>query len=586
MRRLLGWTRAALVLSALGGLAACSTTSTTSPSKPESSATPVEVTKRESGPADSRRRANIRLQLAVGYYQDGKFAAAIDELKQAVALDPNYADVYTVQALVYNELHQDALAEQNFQRALQLEPNNSDLNNNFGWYLCQHGREKDSLAYFETALKDPLYPQKAKPLQNAGVCAGRLGNAALSEDYFRRSFELDPTGSVSAYNLASIYYDRKDFSRARFYVSQVNNSQVPTPASLWLGIRIERRLGNRRTRSRSRASSTACSPTRARRRCRSAATTATDRADVRTAASATRPLQDSSMEPGDDTVAATDMKPGHEGVGAMLRARRVELGLSQSDVASMVKLPASRIEAMEQERWGDLPDGPFLRGFLRNVARALHLDATWLTDQVDASLMRASSPESIFAVPQAVVHATLPRRSGPADGRHGGRALVYGAFLFALLAALIAWSGTDSFDRTIVSAKALVGPSKPVVVAAAPSPVAAGATAEATPPATPAQVDATAPAPADKLVGAPPAVSSDLALSFHFNEESWVEVRSADGKVLLQQLNAAGSEQQIAGEAPFSLVVGNAKGVALRFRGQPVDLAPYTRDAVARFKLS
>ena len=94
-------------------------------------------------------------------------------------------------------------------------------------------------------MKDPLYTQKAKPLQNAGVCAKKMGDPALAETYFRRSFEIDPGGAVAAYNLAQLYYDRQDFSRARFYVSQVNNGPAPSAASLWLGIRIERRLGNK-----------------------------------------------------------------------------------------------------------------------------------------------------------------------------------------------------------------------------------------------------------------------------------------------------------------------------------------------------
>ena len=225
-------------------LAACSTTTTTSQRLPDAASAGGDQPKRD-GPADNRRRAAIRLQLAIGYYQDGKFSIALDEIKQALAIDPNFADTYTVQALVYTELRQDPQAESSFQRALQLEPGNPDLNNNYGWFLCQRGREKESLTYFENALKDPLYTQKAKPLQNAGVCAGKLGDAAGSEEYFRRSFEIDPTGAVAAYNLASLYYDRKDYARARFYVGQVNNSPAPTAASLWLGIRIERRLGNR-----------------------------------------------------------------------------------------------------------------------------------------------------------------------------------------------------------------------------------------------------------------------------------------------------------------------------------------------------
>ena len=281
-------------------------------------------------------------------------------------------------------------------------------------------------------------------------------------------------------------------------------------------------------------------------------------------------------------IAAIDAKP-HEGVGAMLRARRLELGLSQTDVASMVKLQARRIEAMEQERWEELPDGPFLRGFLRNIARALNLDATGLMARVDASLMRTSSPDSIL-IPPSAPHGMLPMRSGPADERRGGRALVYGAFVFALIAALIAWSGTESFDHALVAAKRTIEPSAPAATApSTPSPdrVVGPDAPVASDPAAPALATVTAP-DATK----PATTGGELALLFHFNEESWVEVRSADGKVLLQRLNAAGSEQEIDGEAPFSLVVGNAKGVALKFRGQPVDLTPYTRDSVARLKLS
>ena len=274
----------------------------------------------------------------------------------------------------------------------------------------------------------------------------------------------------------------------------------------------------------------------------------------------------------------TGAAPINEGVGAMLRARRLALGLSQSDIANMVKLSTRRIEALENERWEELPNGPFLRGFLRNVARALSLDAAALTEKVDASLTRSSSPDSIFA-PQGVTHATLPRRSGPADDRRGGRTLVYGAFLFALIAALIAWSGTESFDRTIAAAKGIN--QAPTTVAMVPTAPAASRIAVPD-----ASVTTTPASPDQAAAGKAPSPASALALLFHFNEESWVEVRSADGKVLLQRLNAAGSEQEVDGEAPFSLVVGNAKGVALKFRGQTVDLTPYTRDSVARLKLS
>jgi cytoskeleton protein RodZ len=291
------------------------------------------------------------------------------------------------------------------------------------------------------------------------------------------------------------------------------------------------------------------------------------------------------MEAVDDLSDAITAKSEPEGVGAFLRARRLALGLSHADVASAVKLSARRIQALEDERWSELPDGPYLRGFLRNVARALDLDATQLTERVDKSLIQSRNPESIL-VPQGAARAMLPRRSGPVDDRHGGRTLIFSAFVFAVIAAVIAWSGTESFDRTVTTGRSFLqsGPSKP------PSPVAIVPATPSTEPAeVPKEVDAAPVLPAPTGTANPevatPVPSASLALLFHFNEESWVEVRSADGRVLLKALNPAGSDQQVDGEAPFSLIVGNAKGVALRFRGQPVDLGPYIRDQVARLTL-
>jgi type IV pilus assembly protein PilF len=98
--------------------------------------------------------------------------------------------------------------------------------------------------YFLKAIQNPLYTQPAKPLQNAGVCATRAGDRVAAEGYFQRSFQLDPSGPVSALNLAEIFYSRGETQRARFYTSLVNKSSAANPESLWLGIRIEHQLGN------------------------------------------------------------------------------------------------------------------------------------------------------------------------------------------------------------------------------------------------------------------------------------------------------------------------------------------------------
>lgn len=308
------------------------------------------------------------------------------------------------------------------------------------------------------------------------------------------------------------------------------------------------------------------------------------------------------MEADDDFGGAIAAAPGRDGVGALLRARRLELGMSHADVAVLIKLPARRIAAVEEERWEELPEGPYLRGFLRNIARALQLDPSTLMDRVDETRVRSRNPDSILVAPGST-HTTLPRRSGPSDGRHNGRAFIYGAFVFALIAAVIAWSGTASFGRMVDGGKALIAARSSGAddatgkrATAADLPAAPGAGVEASVaadgplPATPALSSEAATAP--DL--APPATSqaalagmpaSAAVLSFHFNEESWVEVKAADGMVLLRDTNVAGSDRELAGAAPFTLIVGNAKGVVLKFRGKPIDLVPYTRAAIARLTL-
>ena len=194
--------------------------------------------------SDARKRARLRMELAVGYYQDGKFAIALDELKQALAYDPTFAEAHGVLALVYMELGEKPLAEQSFKRALELAPDNSDINNNYGWFLCQNGHPKESIAYFLKADRNPLYMTPARPFQNAGVCELRAGDRAAAEGYFTRSFDLDPSGVVSAFNLALIYYSRHELQRARFYTIRVNKTGAANSESLWLGIKIEHALGH------------------------------------------------------------------------------------------------------------------------------------------------------------------------------------------------------------------------------------------------------------------------------------------------------------------------------------------------------
>src|SRR3569832_780666 len=194
---------------------------------------------------DTQKRAQIRLQLAVGYYQQGQFATALYELKQALQIDPNFADAYGMRALVFMGVGENALAEENFQRALRLPPNNPDMSNNYGWFLCQHGRGSRSIAYIDAALKNRSYQSPSKALNNAGVCSLKQKNTGAAEKYLTRAFQQDPSNPDTNANLAKLYYSRGDFKRAQFYVGRATAADSSSADALWTAIKVERKLGNR-----------------------------------------------------------------------------------------------------------------------------------------------------------------------------------------------------------------------------------------------------------------------------------------------------------------------------------------------------
>ncbi|WP_228124518.1 type IV pilus biogenesis/stability protein PilW [Glaciimonas soli] len=194
---------------------------------------------------EAQRRARIRMQLAIGYYGQGQLEVALDEIKQALTADPDFADAYSVRGLIYMDMGEVRLADENFQRALSLAPQNPDIANNYGWFLCQNGREKESITYFESALKSRSYKSPSKALTNAGICSLKLKDKAAAERYFSQSFQFEPDNPLTNVNLANLAYDRHDEARARFYMERVTKTDGLNASLLWLAINVERKLDNR-----------------------------------------------------------------------------------------------------------------------------------------------------------------------------------------------------------------------------------------------------------------------------------------------------------------------------------------------------
>jgi type IV pilus assembly protein PilF len=196
----------------------------------------------ESDETENHRRARIRLELATGYYQEGKTEIALDELKQVVAADPTMGDAYNLRGLVYMRLGDNRQAEDSFRRALEINPRDPNAHHNYGWLQCQLGRYPESMRSFEQALASPMYPDKPKTLMAEGLCQARAGQREEAERTLARSYELDAGNPITGYNLANLLYMRGDYTRAQFYIRRLNNSELANAESLWLGIKVENRM--------------------------------------------------------------------------------------------------------------------------------------------------------------------------------------------------------------------------------------------------------------------------------------------------------------------------------------------------------
>ena len=199
-----------------------------------------------SGPELHRLSFSTDLQeLDVVFGGEKKLAKALDELKQSIAADSNYAQAYSLRGLIYMRLNDFRLSEESFKRALNLSPRDSNFMHNLGWLYCQQTRYAQAQQLFSQALENPQYAERAKTWRAQGLCQVRAGQLSEGEQSLFKSYEFDAGNPVTAYNLAALLFQRGDQARAQFYVRRLNNSELANAESLWLGVKVERRMENR-----------------------------------------------------------------------------------------------------------------------------------------------------------------------------------------------------------------------------------------------------------------------------------------------------------------------------------------------------
>lgn len=206
--------------------------------KPQVNVTPT--------PASPKERARIHTELGAGYYEIGKYGVALQELGEAIEADPKYVPAYNALGLVHMALKEDDKARKRFEQALKIDPNDSDVNNNYGMFLCDRKQEKESVKYFMAAIRNPLYTRVEDAYVNAGICSRRAGDNVSADEFFQRALKLKPDDARALINLAQLQYVRGDLELAKSSLTRyMQVVAAPDAGTLLFGVKLSARLGDR-----------------------------------------------------------------------------------------------------------------------------------------------------------------------------------------------------------------------------------------------------------------------------------------------------------------------------------------------------
>jgi type IV pilus assembly protein PilF len=204
----------------------------------------------EKSDESSRKAAETNTALGRNYMERGQYEIALEKLKRAIANDKTYAPAHTILGVLYETIGKTEEAGVEYKLAVHYAPENGDVNNNYGAYLCAIGKREEAEKYFITAVDDPFYSTPAVALSNAGSCALARGDLDKAETFLRQSLKYDDKLGAALLPMSEISYLQGSYLRARGFLQRYEALGVTDEQSLFLGFRIESELGDEETAER------------------------------------------------------------------------------------------------------------------------------------------------------------------------------------------------------------------------------------------------------------------------------------------------------------------------------------------------
>jgi type IV pilus assembly protein PilF len=194
--------------------------------------------------AARERLVQTDVDLAAIYLREGKLNFAKEKADKAIALDSDSSQANNINGLLYWRLGENDKADRYFRRAIHYQSDNSEALNNYGVFLCEQNRIDESIGYFKRAAANPLYPDRAQALTNAGRCLAKKGDDAKAEPYLRSALKMDPKFVSALFELAKLSYRTGRILTAQALMRKMFATGVSSAQTLYFAYQIETALGN------------------------------------------------------------------------------------------------------------------------------------------------------------------------------------------------------------------------------------------------------------------------------------------------------------------------------------------------------
>jgi type IV pilus assembly protein PilF len=224
-----------VVMAACFLIAGCVTTTTTRGSSGKSDAN-----------TDAGDAADLNYQLGARYYRNGNYDLARDRLLYSIELEPRNAVAHYTLALTYERLENLRLATESYEQAIRIAPRDYNVQNAYAVFLCNQGQFDEARKHFDRAIEVPDNDSSQVTMTNAGVCMMQKPDITQAEAYFRQALNRKTDFGEALIQLSLLKFGSGDYLGARAFLQRYLSANVPSAGVLFLGVRIEKELGDER----------------------------------------------------------------------------------------------------------------------------------------------------------------------------------------------------------------------------------------------------------------------------------------------------------------------------------------------------